>query len=140
MLQTPVDVEAPSGRARLKALELRHETAVGKTHLGPATLGGDLEGDVGTYPLVGLLGEVEERFLNVPNDSLVREELADLLLGVVDVLVAIGELGAERVGVPFDVARPPSADVVDSREDFLRGLLDDVGSGESLLVMVLSPS
>src|ERR1022692_5114401 len=72
----------------------------------------------------------EERFLDVPDDSLVRDERADLLLGVVDVFVAIGELGTERVGVPFDVAGPPSADVVDRREDLLRGPVDGEGGGE----------
>src|ERR1039457_1657612 len=101
-LQTPVDVEAPSARARLEALELRHAATVRESHLGLITVRRDLEGDVGACPLVRLLGEVEERFLDVPDDSLVRDELADLLLRVVDVLVAIGELGTERVGVPFD--------------------------------------
>ena len=88
-----------------------------ESHLGLITVRRDLEGDVGACPFVRLLGEVEERFLDVPDDSPVRDELADLLLRVVDVLVAIGELGTERAGVPFDVAGPPSADVVDRRED-----------------------
>lgn len=54
-LQTPVDVEAPSARARLEALEFRHKTAVGESHLGLVTHRRDLEGDVGTYPLVRVL-------------------------------------------------------------------------------------
>jgi hypothetical protein len=38
--------------------------------------------------------------------SLVGDELADLLLRVVDVLVAIGELGTERARAALDAAGP----------------------------------
>jgi hypothetical protein len=60
-------------------------------------------------------------------------ELRDLLLAVVQVLVAVGELGAELVGAPFDVPGPPGADVVDGGERLFRGLVDDDGGLEALV-------
>jgi hypothetical protein len=45
---------------------------VRESHLGVLTVRRDLEGDVGACPFVGLLGEVEERFLDMPDDCVPR--------------------------------------------------------------------
>jgi hypothetical protein len=65
-LQASVDVEAPGARARLEALELRYETAVGEPQLGPVALRRDLEGHVSSDPFGGVLSEIEERLLAGP--------------------------------------------------------------------------
>jgi hypothetical protein len=40
------------------------------------------------------------------------------------ILVTVGELGAEFVGVVLDFSRPPSRNVVDRSEDFVGRLVD----------------
>jgi hypothetical protein len=100
-----------------------------ETALGLITLAGDLERDVGTDPLIGVLGEVEVGVQDVPDDLLGEAELGDALLGVEDALVAIGELFTELVGASFELARLPSANVGDGGEGLFGRLVDDEGGG-----------
>src|ERR1022692_4308842 len=57
---------------------------------------------------------------NVPHDLFTGDQFGDLLLGVMDVLIPVRELLAESVGTPLDVSGPPSTNVIDGGEDFVR--------------------
>ena len=82
-----------------------------KAHFGVTSLSSDFKRDVGADPFLWILGELEEGVDNAPSDLLVRDKLGDLLFGVVDVFVPIGELFTQLGSAPFDLARPPSANV-----------------------------
>jgi len=60
-----------------------------------------------------------------PHDLFVRDALDDPELGIVDILDSIRELVADTGMITFDVFAPPSTNVVDGLENFLRGLVDD---------------
>ena len=65
---------------------------------------------------------------HAPDDLLAGDEFRDLLFGIVDVLVTVRELRPELVGAAFDVSGPPSANIVDGIEGFLRSPVH--GEGE----------
>jgi hypothetical protein len=66
----------------------------------------------------------------MPNDLGARNELRDLLLGVMDALVAIGELVPQAVGAAFDVPCPPSANIIYRGEDCFGSLVYREGGRE----------
>ncbi len=96
---------------------------MGEAKFGLGAPPGDVEDDVGVPPLVLLGDETELAIQDVPDDPLTRDGLADPLLGPMDVLVPIGELTAQLLGVAFELSCPPSADIVDGGEDLLRTLV-----------------
>jgi hypothetical protein len=49
----------------------------------------------------------------MPHDFPARHQLGDFLRAAMNVLIAVGELGAELISAPVDVARPPSTYVID---------------------------
>jgi len=71
----------------------------------------------------------------VPHDPLARGEFGDPLGAAVQVLVGIGELGAEFVDGSVDVSGPPSANVVDGREGLIRRLVEII-----LVVRLIDPA
>src|ERR1700682_1382017 len=95
---------------------------VGEADFGSIALLRDIKSDLCAGPLGFVFGEIQLAVDDQPNDLPARDQLLDPLLGVMDVFIAIGELGAERVGAAFDVACPPSTDIVDGGEG-LRGSL-----------------
>src|ERR1022692_3073683 len=102
--QAALDVKAPRVRTVVEALEFGNETQVGESDLRLIALRGDIESDVGARPLGLVFGEVQEAVQDVPDDALAREELGDLLFGVVDVLVSIGPHVTEFVGATLDLS------------------------------------
>jgi hypothetical protein len=64
----------------------------------------DLEGDFGPLPLGRVFGEIEVGVFDEPHDPFARNEVRYLLLGVMNVLVTVGELGAELVGAALDLS------------------------------------
>ena len=57
-----------------------------------------------------------------------------------DVFITIGKLIPEFVGAAFNLSGPPSTNVVDGSEGFLRSLVYRKGSGEILILHVFSLS
>src|SRR5207244_5311800 len=85
----------------------------------------NFKADRGAHPLGLVLNLVHVVLQDEPHDLFVWDALDDLELGIVDVLDAIRELVADTVMTTFDVFAPPSTNVVDGLENFLRGLVDD---------------
>src|ERR1700677_3098645 len=132
-LQALVDVGAPCVGAVVETLIRRNESPVGKTDFGALIGRGDVEGDGGVVPPGFVLDETQEAVLHVPDNPLPRDELGDLLLGVVHVFVAVRPFVAEMVGLALDVARPPSANIVDGVEGLPGRLLDRKRESQTLL-------
>src|SRR5579872_804648 len=130
--QALVHVEAPCTGAAIVALDGGHEADMGEADLRLVALLRDLEHDVGAVPLALVLHEVDLAGRDVPHDLLARHELGDLLRGPVELLVAVGPLGTERVRAAVDLSGPPPSDVVDRVEGFLRRLIDQDGRREIL--------
>jgi len=86
---------------------------------------GNVKADRRAHPLGLVLNMVHVVLQDEPHDLFVRDALDDLELGIVDVLDAIRELVADTGMTTFDVFAPPSTNVVDGIENFLRGLVDD---------------
>jgi hypothetical protein len=61
---------------------------------------------------------------DVPDDLFARDEFSDLLLGVVETRVAVGELVPNGVGSSLDVSGPPPWYVVDGGEHLFWRLVD----------------
>src|SRR5580692_3580663 len=68
----------------------------------------------------------------MPNDFLAGNEFRDLLCGAVYILITVRKLGAGFVGVALDCSRPPSTNIVDGSEGFMRSLFYRNGSGKIL--------
>src|SRR5262245_36269856 len=103
-----------------------------EAHFGPVALRGDVERDVGAGPLARVLGEREAGVDHPPHDPPSRNQLSDLLNGVVEVPVAVRELISDFVGVAFDVACPPSTNICYSGEDLVGRPVDGERSGETV--------
>src|SRR5262249_5637525 len=87
--------------------------------------------------------EVKFRIQDMPYDLLARHQLRDLLRAAVKVLITVGELGPALVGMTVDVPRPPSTNVVDGVEHFVRRLVHGerrgvVLGGHDQLLLLLS--
>ena len=95
----------------------------------------DLEDDFGAGPFVGVFGEVQPGVHDLPDHLAAGYQLADPLLRVVDVLVAVGEHRTLGVGRTFDLAGPPAADVRDGGEGLFGCLVHHERGGEIWLVM-----
>ena len=93
---------------------------------------GDVKANRRAHPLGLVLNIVHVVLENHPRDLFVRATLDDPELGIVDVLDAIRELVADIGVTTFDVFAPPSTNVVDGREGFLR---DWSTTGEVLRVV-----
>src|SRR5205823_878156 len=102
--ETPVDKETPSIGTGVEAFELGAQTQVSESDFRLRTLRGDFERDFSAGPLARVLGEREMGVQYAPNDLLASDEFRDLLLGMVEVLVTIGELIPELVGATFYVS------------------------------------
>src|SRR5512135_1496108 len=120
--QASVDVVAPALEAALVTLEARDQPDVREAHRRLAVLLANLEHDVRALPLGLVVDEVEAGIRDVPDHPFARHQVSDLLRTAVDVLVAVGELGAETVGTAGDLSRPPRPHVVDGGEDLGRRL------------------
>src|SRR5579859_132693 len=127
------DVVAPGARAAIVAFDGGDQADVREAKLGPVAAGFDLEHDVRPVPLLLVLHEADEALRDVPHDLLAGHELGDLLRRAVDVLVAVRERAAEDVGGAVDLARPPSAHVVDGVEHLLGRGVDGDAQREALL-------
>src|SRR5215510_5454173 len=115
---------APPARAGIEAFPLWDETDVGKADLGLAVFLEDLEDDLRSIPLALVLDEAKPAVGYAPDELLAGNEFRYLLRRAVDVLVTVGELGAELVGVALVLPRPPCADVRDGGECCFRSLFD----------------
>src|SRR6185437_7224211 len=122
--QAGAQVEVPGVRADLEALVLGGQPDVGEADLGLAAPRGDLEVDVGVFPLGRVVREVEVVVQDMPGDSFAGHELSDLDPAAMRVPVPVGELVADLAGAALDVCRPPATDTVNGAEDFT-GCLGD---------------
>src|SRR5262249_26363041 len=102
--QTVVDIEAPRARTLTVALERGNQADVRDTEFGLAILPVNLEDDVRAVPLGSVFDEVDVAVDDVPDDSLAWHPFGNPLSGVVDVLVAVPQLGAERVGASVNLS------------------------------------
>src|SRR5712691_4203456 len=129
--QAGVQVEVPGIRADVEALVLGDQPDVGEADLGLAVPRGDLEADLGVFPLGLAAGEVEVVVQDAPGDSFGGDQLGDLDPAAMGVLIPVGELAAGLVGATLDVLGPPATDVVDGLEDFFGCLVHGEGGGEA---------
>ena len=97
---------------------------MGKAEFGLPVLPVDLEDDVRAVPLASIFDKVDVAVHDMPDDLLAGHPFSDPLCGVMDVFIAVSELGAELVGASVKFSRPPSTNVVDGVEDFFGRLLD----------------
>src|SRR5262245_3418287 len=97
--QTVVDIRTPCARTVTVAFERGNQADVRKAEFGLAVLPVDLEDDVGTVPLGPVFDKVDVAVHDVPDDSFAWHPFGNPLRGVMDVLVAVRELGAELVGI-----------------------------------------
>src|SRR5438477_65047 len=107
---------APRIRAVVVALESGDEALVGEAEFGPVALLGNVEDDAGALPLVLGRDEGGAALDNKPHDPFAGHELGYLLLGDVQVLVAVGKDTTHLVRRTFELPRPPSARVGDRVE------------------------
>ena len=102
--QTVVDVKAPRVRTDVEALVIGNETEVSESHFRLVVLFRDFEKNPGAVPFISVFHKVEIAVQDLPGDPFAGNEFRDSLLRSVHVLVPVGELGAESVGVAFDVS------------------------------------
>ena len=93
---------------------------MGEAEFGPVALLGDVEDDAGALPLVLGRDEGGAALDNKPHDPFAGHELGYLLLGDVQVLVAVGKDTTHLVRRTFELPRPPSARVGDRVEHIRR--------------------
>src|ERR1700686_2429656 len=60
---------------------------------------------------------------NQPNDPLAGNEFGYFHFALMDILVTIRPLNAGAIGAAFNLFGPPSPDIVDGMEYFIRGLV-----------------
>jgi len=89
-------------------------------------------------PLAVVGDEAEVARDNVPDHLPPGLELGDRLGRQVEIVVAVGELGAEPVGAALDLAGPPGAHVVDGGEDLVRRPIDGEGGRVAGIARVAS--
>src|SRR5262245_9597341 len=104
LAQTAVDVRAPRVRARIETLDARHQTLMREAELGLVLLSVNLEHDVGAVPLALVFDEIDVAVDDMPHNPLARHPFGDPLSGVMDVFVAVRELGAEHVGSALNLS------------------------------------
>src|ERR1019366_9880376 len=95
---------------------------------------GDVKNDVRAGPFVLVFHKAQMAVGNMPGDLLAGNEFHDLLRGAVRIFVTIRELSSQLVGGALDLSRPPSTNVVDGGEGFVRRLVHRNGCGETALL------
>ena len=83
----------------------------------------DLKHDFCSLPLGMVFGELRAALQNKPNNFFLRNEFCYFQFATMEVFVAIRELAAEFVGTTFDISSPPSTNIIDGIEGFLRSLV-----------------
>src|SRR5262245_64809437 len=96
--QTVVDIRTPCARTVTVAFERGNQTDVRKAEFSHALVLADLEDDVRTVPLGSVFDKVDVAVHDVPDDFLAWHPFGNLLSRVMDVSVAVPELGAQLVG------------------------------------------
>src|SRR3981081_1250577 len=97
-----------------------NQAHVGEADLGFVTLFGDFKSDFCAVPLALVFDKTKVAVQNKPNDFFAGNEFRYLLFGKMDVFVAIRKLVTEFVGATFNFSRPPSTNIIDGSEGFLR--------------------
>ncbi len=93
----------------------------------------DFEYDVGVLPFSLVFCKVEVVVDNGPRDFFPGDQVLYRDVAAVQIKDAMREIIPDFIGVAFNV-RPPSAHIVDCREDCFRGLVHREGGGEVALV------
>src|SRR4029453_7680744 len=138
--QAVIDIEAPRARTATVTLEGRNQTDVCEAQFGLSPLPVDLKDDVGAVPFGSVFDKVDVAVHDMPDHFFAWHPFSNPLSRLVDVLIAVRELGAEPVCASVNFSRPPPTNVVDGVEDFFRRLLDRKGSRVTLGIHVFSPN
>src|SRR5262245_40961737 len=88
-----------------------------------AVLPRNFKTDLGIVPLIFDFRVADLTIQHMPDDCLARDELGNLHFAPVYVPDRVRELAVELISVAFNFSRPPSTNILDGLEDFLRSLV-----------------